>query len=487
MNIYIINHKFHYEMENLTRIFFPNEKLNIIKDLPLHLPVSYISTEMSNNGKLITVSVKFDGYYNALNKMSDVEFKSDTAEREMAVLLFMLLSEYTRVIPPWGILTGVRPIKLLRKLTEKLGTEKARSYFTDKLLVSEEKTDLSITTEKYEKPIIELSGKNSFSLYVSIPFCPSRCSYCSFVSQSIEKAKKLIEPYLQLLCKELEYTAKIVNKLNLKLETVYVGGGTPTTLNAVQLKMLLDTIRRNFNMKECREFTVEAGRPDTITEEKLITLKNAGVERISINPQTLNDKVLTEIGRKHTALESIEALKLAKSMNFQNINTDLIAGLPLDTVKSFKYTLDTIIGLEPQSITVHTLAMKKSSNLTAQGLELYRDDAVRTGEMHRYCKDMLTVASYIPYYLYRQSRMVGNYENVGWSQKGCEGLYNVYVMDETHTILGCGAGAVSKLKAQSGYLERVFNYKYPYEYISDFDTMLLRKERFISFYDEYYK
>ena len=477
MNIYI-NHEFHYETENLVRLFFPNEKLNVIQGIPENTVEDDIISSVKD-GEIYT---EFSGE-NERCHFDDTDTKN--IERKMAVCLYNVFVRVTGRKQPWGILTGVRPIKLFRRLSEQGGKDYARDYFINKLLVSEEKTSLSAVTEGYERKILELSKPRSFSLYISIPFCPSRCSYCSFVSQSIEKAQKLIEPYLELLCKEIEYTAKIAGECKLQLESVYIGGGTPTTLSAQQLKKLIDTVNKSFDMTKCREFTVEAGRPDTIDSDKLTAILNGGADRISINPQTLNDSVLEVIGRKHNSEQTINAYKLARKVGFKHINMDLIAGLPTDTVQSFKNTLDRICELSPESITVHTLAMKRSSRLTQEGNSVDTDKEVPAAKMLRYCEKKLFESEYHPYYLYRQTRMEGNLENVGWSKDGYDGIYNVFVMDETHTILGCGAGAVSKLKKPlSEELSRIFNYKYPYEYINGFEEMLKRKEQVKVFYDE---
>lgn len=490
MNIYIINNPFHYEIENLTRAFFNNEKMNVIKcDETVNREKPYVSIEVikSENSSKIIVGFFEDSFEKTLIKEVDGEFDSvySECERTAAILLFEILSEYTGIRLPWGILTGVRPIKLLHNLVIKSGKDGAEKYFREKLLVTEQKTKLALTTEENERKILELSKPDSFSLYISVPFCPTRCAYCSFVSQSIEKAQKLVEPYLDLLCQEIEYTAKIVKELNLKLETVYIGGGTPTTFSAEQLSKMISTINSCFDMKKCREFTIEAGRPDTITREKLEAIINGGCDRISINPQTMNDEVLEAIGRRHTAAQTLEAYKLAEEVGFKHINMDLITGLPKDTPKTFNYTLDTICDLSPASITVHTLAMKRSSFLTLGGALVKTGAEPPAAIMMKYCEDKLPKFGYHPYYLYRQSRMEGNLENVGWSKDGFDGLYNVYVMDETHTILACGAGGVSKLREPGvNRLERIFNYKYPYEYINGFDEILRRKEKIKIFYDE---
>lgn len=479
MNLYVKNHNFHFELENLTRLFFPNEKITVIRDFSEPQP-PYIYTEVSDK---ITISVNigsFNKSETAVKKLTD-----DDNELVSAQLLYKLLCDFTGLTQPWGILTGVRPVKLLRRLAEESNEEQAVKRFEKDFFVSNEKTALSRETEHNERKILELSKPESFSLYVGIPFCPSRCSYCSFVMASIERAEKLIEPYTKLLCEEIKRTAVIANKLGLRLETVYFGGGTPTTLSAEQLDMVLKTVNKSFDMSTCREFTVEAGRPDTIDSAKLFALKENKVDRISINPQTTNDEVLKTIGRKHTAQQFFDAFELARKCGFDNINTDLIAGLPTDTPESFKNSLDSIVKLNAECITVHTLCMKRASRLTTEGVTLDLQQARDAREMLAYTQNILGQNEYIPYYMYRQSRMVGNLENVGWSKKGFESFYNVYVMDETHTILACGSGGVTKLKRNNpDYLERIFNFKYPYEYIDRFDELIQRKSGIMQFYGQ---
>lgn len=479
MNLYVKNHNFHFELENLTRLFFPNEKITVIRDFSEPQP-PYIYTEVSDK---ITISVNigsFNKSETAVKKLTD-----DDNELVSAQLLYKLLCDFTELTQPWGILTGVRPVKLLRRLAEESSEEQAVKKFEKDFFVSNEKIALSRETEHNERKILELSKPESFSLYVGIPFCPSRCSYCSFVMASIERAEKLIEPYTKLLCEEIKRTAEIANKLGLRLETVYFGGGTPTTLSAEQLDTVLGTVNNSFDMSTCREFTVEAGRPDTIDIAKLFALKENKVDRISINPQTVNDEVLKTIGRKHTAQQFFDAFELARKCGFDNINTDLIAGLPTDTPESFKNSLDSIVRLNAECITVHTLCMKRASRLTTEGVTLDLQQARDAREMLAYTQNILGQNEYIPYYMYRQSRMVGNLENVGWSKKGFESLYNVYVMDETHTILACGSGGVTKLKRNNpDYLERIFNFKYPYEYIDRFDELIQRKSGIMQFYGQ---
>ena len=483
MKIYYENNDFDYELDKLTRMFFPNEKLEAVKTPADTYETTHIVVRLFEEGgrRCIFTEVCIGDFCERSKKtLSD----GDDAELEAALLLYDHLTKLTGVTPPWGVLTGVRPIKLFRRLKEEGGQEYAVNYFTERFRASKEKTALTVETEKNEGEILKKTTDRSFSLYISVPFCPSRCSYCSFVSASTERTKHLIEPYTQLLCRELEATADIVKKLGLRLESVYMGGGTPTTLSADQLSRVLGTVRSRFDMSSCREFTVEAGRPDTITLDKLKAMKSVGVDRISINPQTLNDEVLKRIGRRHTSEDIFVCFKQARECGFDHINMDLIAGLPGDTAESFKKTLDGITALSPESITIHTLSMKRASDLTQNGKMIDKHEAEEAEHMLTYADEALHKNGYAPYYLYRQSRMVGNLENTGWSKPGKEGYYNVFIMDETQTIIACGAGAVTKLSASMSDIERIFNFKYPYEYIDRFDEILRRKEGIERFYDK---
>ena len=477
MNLYIKNNTFWFELENLTRLFFPNEKIDVHRESE-SVEKPFILAEL---GDEIAVSVAIGEF----EEKKTCEKGSDNTENELRTvkLLYVLLKKLSGIDQPWGLLTGVRPIKLLRKLRNEIGAQATDRRFLEDYYVSPEKLSLADMTEENERRIIALSRPESFSLYVGVPFCPSRCSYCSFVMASVERAGKLMQPYTDLLCEEIKATAQLASELGLRLETVYFGGGTPTTLSAEQLDQVLGAVNAGFDMSTCREFTVEAGRPDTITEEKLFALKENKVGRISINPQTVSDEVLRAIGRKHTAQQFFDAFALARKCGFDNINTDLIAGLPKDTAAGFRRSLDAMLALDAECVTVHTLCMKRAATLTQDGKTLNREEAETAREMVRYAKETLTAHDYIPYYLYRQTRMVGNLENVGWSKRGYESLYNVYVMDETHTILACGSGGVTKLRdPHSDFLSRVFNFKYPYEYIGRFDEILKRKSDIKRFY-----
>ena len=491
MHLYLQGHDFHFELENVSRLFLPLEKIVTHPDGSAIESVDDLRVvavmERAERGARLSCRVTVDGFDKEQNAfiVDDGEGFRDACELELCTLLYHLLAELLGFTQTWGLVTGVRPVKLLRRLTREMGEEQAAAYMRNKLLVSEEKFGLCRNTLTVEDEILSLSRPESFSLYVSIPFCPTRCDYCSFVSQTVVQAKKLIPVYVDQLCREIAYTGELAHRLGLRLETVYFGGGTPTTLSAEQLTRLLRTVEEHFDLSTVREYTVEAGRPDTVTADKLAAIRAAGVGRVSINPQTLRPQVLESIGRRHTVEQFYDAFELARRAGFTNVNTDLIAGLPDDTFDGFCDTLDGILRLSPESVTVHTLSMKRASNIMLQHRPDYRvqDDAVR---MVALSADRLPQAGYRPYYLYRQSRTVGNQENVGWAKPGYEGLYNVYIMDETHTILACGAGGVSKLKKpNSDYLERIFNYKFPYEYNTGLEEMLARKEVVPTFYEKH--
>lgn len=477
MTLSVIGHSFRYETENVIRIFFPLEKINVINELPENTDDSVI-TYLKDG----VVGCEVNLFGKKEKREQSVSGKTEKEqELVLAQLLYDIFTLLTGVTPPWGILTGVRPSKLMRTLIAENGEKEAVKYFSDDLFVTDRKTELALSVAKAEDKIIALSGEKSFSLYVSIPFCPTRCSYCSFVSHSVAQAKKLIPDYVRLLCREIEEISVISKNLGLKLETIYFGGGTPTSLDEQSLKAITDAVAMNFDVNNVREYTIEAGRPDTLNREKLRIMKNAGVSRISINPQTFNAKVLENIGRKHSPEMTLEAFSMAREAGFDNINMDFIAGLPGDTPESFRNSIDTAIALSPENITVHTLALKRAANIVTSG----ETGSVYSGtaKMLDYSNTALYDGGYFPYYMYRQSKTVGNNENVGWSKEGRECLYNIYMMEEIHTVLAAGGGAVTKLKNPfENRIERIFNFKYPYEYISRFDELTERKKYINEFY-----
>ncbi len=479
------NHTYKYECEKICRLYFPAEKITV-NDAPVSDDSEdFVYTTIINCGEYLRFVCR--AFINS--RMHEDEMSVGAEEcstdylREMylAKVMVRVLGEITGISLPWGTLTGIRPAKLMRKHINELGEDEAVRLFREFYGVSEEKTFLARSVALYENSCAEMTGRRSFSLYISIPFCPSRCSYCSFVSHSVENAGQLIPEYVDKLCLEIEETARLTSAAGLVLETVYIGGGTPTSFCAEHLKKITDTLRSNFPMDTVKEFTVEAGRPDTVDADKLAVLKNAGVTRISINPQTFSDSVLEAVGRRHTSALTIEKFRLAREMGFDNINMDLIAGLPTDSFEGFKNSLDTAISLAPENITVHTLAMKRASFISTENREICPED--ETVRMVEYANRVLPENGYLPYYMYRQSKSVGNLENVGWCKKDRPCLYNVYMMEEIHTVLALGAAAVTKLTLPgSEYLERICNFKYPYEYISRFDELLRRKDALTAFY-----
>ncbi|MBQ9530798.1 MAG: coproporphyrinogen dehydrogenase HemZ [Eubacterium sp.] len=467
-----INHEFSYQTEKIALTFFPLAKLEDEEDDII------VETRLENNTAF--ADIKLGDKRLSKNR---IKKQNEDTQHCISVLLYEALSELTSFRPPWGILYGVRPARLMHARSEKFGEEKAKELFKADL-ADEKKIALALEVMKKENEIISLSKNNSFSLYISIPFCPSRCSYCSFVSHSIENAKDLIEPYVHLLCKELEEIGRIANNLSLNLETIYFGGGTPTTLSATQLDTVLSALENNFDLSTLRELTVEAGRPDTITEEKLSTLLKHNVDRISINAQSFNDDVLKAVGRKHSVKQTLDAFELAKKLGFKNINTDLIAGLSGDNLSSFKNSVETAINLECASITVHNLSLKSGAFLVTENEYFDISRKNETKDMIDFSYEMLTKNGYNPYYMYRQSRSLGNLENTGYAKQGFECLYNIFMMDETHSVFAAGAGAVTKLKRLSdNHIERIYNYKYPYEYINNFENVLNRKEGISLFYN----
>ncbi len=481
MNLCNINHSFNYELEKLCRIFLPYEKIavknEIIKD--------DIYAVCSVENRVCSAYLSFFGK-EFEEKLTSPDDTDKEKELTLATCLFSCFVSATGYKSEWGLLTGVRPAKLFSRLIKNSGEEKAECYFKNRLLVSDEKTSLCKETAVSEEKIIDQSRPESFSLYVSIPFCPSRCSYCSFVSHSVDKAGKLIDEYVKLLCREIEATGKIARDEKLRLETVYIGGGTPVAISAEQISEIMNSIKTHFDLTDISEYTVEAGRPDAIDKAKLKAIKNGGATRISVNPQTMNDSVLKEIGRNHTAEQTINAFSLAREVGFKDINMDLIAGLPTDTFESFKNTLDILTKLDPESITVHSLSVKRASNISRENTLPELETGKIASNMVRYARKTLSEKGIKPYYMYRQSKTVGNLENVGYAKAGYEGLYNVYIMDETHTILACGASAVTKLREPRGdFIERIFNFKYPYEYIDRFDEIIERKQGIKDFYSKY--
>lgn len=367
--------------------------------------------------------------------------------------------------PAWGSLTGVRPAKLARGLMARgLTRGETAARFRERYGVTPERTALTMRAAAFAQAALERLPEDEVSLYIGIPFCPSRCAYCSFVSHSIEKSAALIPPYVDALCAELADTGRLLAEGGVKVSSIYIGGGTPTTLSAEQLARLMGCVADAFDLSRLQEYTVEAGRPDTITREKLAAIRAGGAGRVSINPQSMDDAVLQNIGRRHSAADVLAAYALARDAGFDVINMDTIAGLEGDTPAGFARTMDTLIGLGPENITVHTLAIKRGADLSDKGANAAQHDSVQA--MLAYAGEALGRAGYGPYYLYRQKFTAGGFENVGWCKPDTESLYNIAMMEEIQTILSAGAGGVSKkVDRETGKITRFINPKYPKEYI----------------------
>ncbi|MBR5496209.1 MAG: coproporphyrinogen dehydrogenase HemZ [Oscillospiraceae bacterium] len=481
---------YRYEIESLTRLFFPCAKIDVVyDDSCTDSEVIRIGIERGEKTTCLHVCVCLDKGDDLQSKKmldNDISDYETECERLLCIMLYKLLSEKVGRAPQWGILTGIRPVKLLNSYKSMGKTDKqVRELLKTNYLVSNKKLDMAFKIADIQENVIKDRDPKDYSLYISIPFCPSRCSYCSFVSHSIEKQKKYIGDYVNCLCKELEHTAKIAKEQDLKLKTVYMGGGTPTSLEAEQIARILKCVKDNFDFTHLQEFTVEAGRADTITREKLQVIKDAGVERISINPQSFNDSVLKAVGRKHSVQDVVDCYNMAREIGFKSINMDLIAGLPTDTVDSFKNSVNSAISLCPENITVHTLSIKRSSDLyphDTRQASIYQNP-VR--EMVDYSSDTLIKNEYAPYYLYRQKNTAENLENIGYSKENKICLYNIYIMEEIHTIIAVGAAGVTKLvNPYKKQINRIANYKFPHEYINDFNEMINRKNSIGEFYEK---
>lgn len=491
MTVCFIGNSFKYEIEAVMKLFLPIERFNFVflrddaEFMSANGDVCIISREKKDGASeyFLRVRVDLDGESEdgILTKKGDFSDKED--EADLCRMLYGIMRRLTGITPAWGCLTGIRPVKKVNRLIDE-GRKKDEIFdiLKKEYFVSEEKLELAYLTALAQSEPLKALDKRSYSLYVSIPFCPSRCSYCSFVSHSIESAgaKKLLPEYVKKLCEELAQTAETARELDLRLDTIYIGGGTPTALSAEQLEAVMTAVKKNFDISKIREYTVEAGRSDTITEKKLEIIRDFGATRISVNPQTMNDSVLKIIGRRHSAEDAVNAFKAARRLGFGNINMDTIAGLPTDTPESFGRTLETLCGLAPESITVHTLTVKRSSKLFS---EEERNIDSRIGEMVSLGQKKLLDTGYIPYYLYRQKNTAANLENVGFAKAGFECLYNIYIMEEAQTILAAGAGGSTKLvNTETGKIQRLFNYKFPYEYISRYDRMIAKKEGIAGFF-----
>ncbi len=459
-------------------VFFPGASFGINEEPSPDIPEVTVSTYIDKEGdEAAYASIKLnDKESEAIVTVPKDEEITIATRSAIAAgrALFAAGKTLLGYVPPWGILTGVRPAKVAAGLIRSTGgLIKSKRVLRDEYFLSPQKAALAVSVAQNEMKLTKKIPKNSCSLYISIPFCPTRCAYCSFVSYTTPRLLSMIDDYIDALLFDLDETFSVIKELGLDITTVYIGGGTPTTLSARQLERILSKVNENTDPEKLAEFTLEAGRPDTITAEKLACAKKWGVTRVSVNPQTLEDSILQEIGRKHTAEDFFRAFALAKESGIRDINVDLIAGLPGDDFKKFAHTLDRIIELDPSNITVHTFCVKKASDLLRNDTGVYSLSGGDAAKSVSYSQLRAKFSGYKPYYMYRQKNTVGNLENVGFSKEGHEGMYNIYMMEEMQTIFAVGAGSVTKLveydsKCEANNrIERIFKPKFPYEYLRE--------------------
>lgn len=462
-----------YDVYGLFKAFLPehNIKITLLEYFTDEIePCTYtlngndkeIRLSYFNNERLITL----DKILNIITT-DGLDFKSSVKKA-----LYLTLSQFYHKELPWGTLTGIRPIKLIAGILNTEKNDAVASYLIkDRYLVSEAKTRLAIDIAKRQRPILDYYRDKQYSLYISVPFCPSICSYCSFSSGTILKAQPFIDEYVECLCMEIEYVA---GKVSFEPCCIYIGGGTPSTLTSKHLDRLFSTLAKSFKMSRVKEITFEAGRPDSMDRELFDTLKRYKITRISINPQTMNDATLKRIGRRHTEKDIADAFYLALDYGYNNINSDIIIGLPKEGYKEVEYTLDKVLELPIKSLTIHSLAVKKGSKLR-ENIDSYNYIINKDIEkINALCVKKVSEKNMYPYYLYRQKDIAGNLENIGYSYDGYEGLYNILILEESHNIIGVGAGAVTKL-VKGELIKRVPNIKDALLYIERFDEMLNRK------------
>ena len=474
------NERYQYNTFHIIKAFYPNEEIKIQStENTMHIVEFFYDDQ-----KLFQIESKVLPVRAKLQEEAYIQL----CKHEVNLALYQALVKVSHKELEWGMLNGVRPTKVAMKKwlstlekynqsiydshqnTEREVVEWLNTYYG----VKKEKAQLAVEIAKYEQKLLSaIDLEQGYSLYVGIPFCKTRCTYCSFTAYPLDKWIHRLDEYLDALCTEIAYVASVSKDKN--LNTIYIGGGTPTSLSATQMNRLLTTLEQNFSYEHLQEITVEAGRPDTITREKLEVIKKHGIERISINPQTMQDKTLERIGRKHSVQEFIDCFYMARELGFQNINMDLIMGLPGESLQDVQHTLDEIIKLDPDSLTVHTLAMKRTSQMTLSGEHIEEDLQMKAMiECAEKCAAKMNMK---PYYLYRQKNIVGNYENVGYAKVDKAGIYNILIMEEKQSIVAVGAGSTTKivLPVEKKNIVRIENYKNVELYIAHIDEMIQRK------------
>ena len=487
MKLTFRGHDDRYAVEQSLLAFFPEERpVYEGEDGPRHAEVTLHQGAVYATG---VTALTYDGKTARASARVSLAGAADEYERErlrqraLKLSFFRAARDITGATPSWGALTGIRPAKLVHTMLEEGYTPaRADRELRDVYCVSPARRRLALESAQAGLRAKRDLKPNDISLYIGIPFCSTRCAYCSFVSASVEKSFALIPPYLEALTTEVEAAGRMVRETGLRVKSFYMGGGTPTTLSAGQMDALLTAVNKAFDLSGCVEYCIEAGRPDTIDREKLQVLLDHGADRISVNPQSLEPQVLRAIGRQHSPEDIEKAMTLATSMGFPHVNMDLIAGLPADTPEGFRRTLDKCLTFGADNITVHTLSLKKGSRILLEGLPIPTAEAV--AEMLDYADLALRARGFAPYYLYRQKYMSGSFENVGWCISGAEGLYNIYIMEELHSILSLGAGGSTKMvDAQRNRIERVFHPKFPLEYIQRPEKLAENLESFRRFHE----
>ena len=485
MKLYVEGNINQYYVQTLCMIFFPGEKFPLDEIEDEMTPVLDLKLVCDEEKATATANARMGAKStSAVKEYFFADRPSEERTRKLAVGAAVLaaLSELVRYKPSWGMLVGVRPSKVaMEMLNSGMSKSRVKRTLVNDFLVTPKKAGLAVDVARKEKEIIATPDKKDCSVYISIPFCPTRCAYCSFVSYTSKRLLSLIPEYVDRLCEDVRKIFDTVKTLGLNVKTVYVGGGTPTILTPNQIEKLLSTVSECYDVSTLEEYTFEGGRPDTITAEKLEVIKRYGVNRISVNTQSLSDEVLSSIGREHSADEFFRAYNIAKESGIKYINTDLIAGLPGDKFATFSDTMDKILELRPDNVTVHTFCVKKSADILKENCHIYSITGGDVGKCIDYSQLRASQEGYTAYYMYRQKNTVGNYENVGFALNGAEGLYNVYMMEEVHSILAAGAGAVTKLVDYNSDnngkidIDRIFNAKYPYEYLSKNDSDNINK------------
>ena len=474
MDLTLIGHDDRYAVEQLQLSLFPQGQPGQAVST-LHRGKTWLtaSTQITLDGKTVQAS----------RRIPAAEETVRLRRRALQQSYYLAACQLLPVLPPWGALAGVRPTKLTTKHLLEGGTPRsADKMLKDVYYVTESRRKLAVDCSVSTVRAARLLQPQDLSVYIGIPFCPSRCAYCSFVSRTIGKKTELLEPYLEALLSEIRLTGDLLRVSGKTIRSLYIGGGTPTTLSAPQMIRLLDAINQSFDLSRCLEFTVEGGRPDTLDEEKLRAIHDRCVNRMSINPQTMEDSVLRCCGRIHKTQDILRAYDQATAADFQDINMDLIAGLPTDTPEGFRHSLDAVARLNPSNITVHTLALKKGADLFEHRENLPSAEAV--AEMVAYAEATLRSLGYKPYYLYRQKYMSGSFENVGWSRDNRDCLYNIYMMEEVHTIVSLGGGGMNKVNLPDGSLRRFHNPKFPEQYIEMLDSVLQQKRELFALMNE---